>query len=93
MLQCLASGYEIKVEEYREYALTTARLLVNEYPWYYLPASVHKVLIYGSDIIENALLPIGELSEESAEANNKNIKEFRRSNTRKFSRIATNTRK
>jgi hypothetical protein len=31
----------------------------------------HKMLIHGAIVIENALLPIGQLSEEAAEARNK----------------------
>jgi hypothetical protein len=32
---------------------------------------MHKMLIHGAIVIENALLPIGQLSEEAAEARNK----------------------
>lgn len=89
-LQCLSSGYNIHIEKLKEFAVKTARLLVQEYPWFNLPASVHKVLIHGSDVIEHALLSIGELSEEAAEATNKHIKEFRSNNTRKMTRKLTN---
>lgn len=91
ILQCLASGYNIKLEEFKAYSLDTARYLVTEYGWYYMPPSVHKILIHGSEVIEHALLSIGELSEEAAETNNKFVKEFRRNNTRKMSRMVTNT--
>lgn len=37
------------------------------------------------------MLAIGELSEEAAESNNKNIKLFRLNHTRKMSRVLTNT--
>lgn len=33
-----------------------------------MPASVHKILFHGAIIIKNALLPIGQLSEEVIEA-------------------------
>lgn len=66
-------------------------LLINLHPWYYLPPSLHKVLVHAPDVINYAVLPIGELSEEAAESKNKDIKMFRRQNTRKMSRIATNT--
>lgn len=57
----------------------------------YLSASVHKILIHGPAIIRSCLVPIGELSEEAAEARNKDIKSFRRKHTRKISRVLTNT--
>jgi hypothetical protein len=38
-----------------------------------MPPSIHKILIYGSLIIKNALVPIGQLSEEAQEASNTTI--------------------
>lgn len=90
ILQALSSGYNINVKSFSNYSLETARLLVQEYPWYNLPASVHKVLIHGSDVIKYGLVSIGELSEEAAESNNKYLKAFRRDHTRKMSRKVTN---
>jgi len=91
LLQCLASGYKINAAKFGEYALDTARKLISLYPWYYLPPSVHKILVHSPDVISYALVPIGELSEEAAESKNKDIKMFRRQHTRKNSRIDTNT--
>ena len=71
------------------YALETAKIFVNQYPWFYIPASVHKILMHGAQIIENAILPIGLLSEEAQEARNKDIKRYREHNTRKTSRLHT----
>lgn len=91
ILQALSSGFNIDCNKFKEYSLETARQLVEEYPWYNLPASVHKVLIHGADVSEYGLLSIGELSEEAAESNNKYLKQFRRDFTRKMSREVTNT--
>lgn len=91
ILQTMSSGYKINVEKFKNYALDTGKALVAEYPWYFLPPTVHKVLIHGSEVIEHGLVSIGELSEEAAEARNKDIKKFRLNHTRKTSRIATNT--
>lgn len=91
ILECLGSSHKIKTTKFKEFSLITARKLVEAYPWYFLPPSVHKVLIHGDIVIDNALASIGELSEEAAEANNKNIKHFRLNHTRKISRVATNT--
>lgn len=71
--------------------IITAKGLVEKYPWFYLPPSVHKILLHGSEVIESAIISIGELSEEAAEAKNKDIKRYRLQHTRKTSRIATNT--
>ncbi|XP_060870944.1 uncharacterized protein LOC132945264 [Metopolophium dirhodum] len=74
-----------------KYAKEAARLFVHLYPWFYLPASIHKVLIHGGDIIRAALLPIDQLSEEAAETCNKEYKRLRLHHTRKASRINSNT--
>lgn len=55
----------------------------------YLP-NVHKILINDPQIISNALLPIGQLTEEIKEARNKNIKRYRGGHSRKCSRLNTN---
>lgn len=55
-----------------------------------MPPSVLKVLIHGTDVIQPALLPIGELSEEAQEAKNKDIRRFREHHTRKSSKIKNN---
>lgn len=91
ILQALACGRKINSEAFGRYAFQTAELYVQLYPWYYMPASVHKILLHGQMVIESFLLPIGQMSEEAAEARNKDFKRFRQFNTRKCSRIATNT--
>ena len=91
ILQAINSGFEIEGEKFEEYDLETARKLVGEYRWYYLPPSVQKILIQWAKVIRHALVPIGELSEEAADANNKDIKQIRLQYTRKISRTATNT--
>lgn len=52
--------------------------------------TIHKVLIHEPTIIEKAILPIGQLSEEAQEANNKMFKRYREGFVRKFSRQQTN---
>ena len=46
--------------------------------------TMHKILIHGAIVIENALLPIGQLSEEAAEASNKYFRLYRQNFARKF---------
>ncbi|PSN33039.1 hypothetical protein C0J52_26609 [Blattella germanica] len=67
VLQVISSDRDIKADSFNQYA----KLFIQKF---YLPASVHKVLIHGSQIIKSALLPIGQLSEAAQEARNKDIK-------------------
>lgn len=55
----MASGHEINISAFKNYTMDTAKLYVKLYPWYYMPSSVHKVLIHGASVIQSALLPIG----------------------------------
>lgn len=52
--------------------------------------TMHKILIHGSAVINNALLPIGQLSEEAAEARNKHFRQYRLKFSRKFPREQCN---
>lgn len=74
ILQVLASGRKVNSAAFGAYCEETARLCIKLYPWYYLPASVHKILIHGSIVMDNFLVPIGQLSEEAQEAKNKEWK-------------------
>lgn len=91
ILQVLSCGQKINVEKFEKYALDTARTFVALFPWYHMPTTVHKILIHGGKIIENSLLPIGQMSEEAQESCNKSIKKFRRDFSRKNSREKTMT--
>ena len=86
ILRTICSGYEIDLEKFETYTLDTAKLYIQLYNWYYMPASVHKLLIHSRQIVESALLPIGQLSEEAQEARNKDCRRFREHHTRKISR-------
>ena len=57
----MASGIKINIYNFEEYCLKTAKMFVTLYPWYYMPSSVHKVLIHGADVIRFAPLPIGNI--------------------------------
>lgn len=90
ILRTLSSGFDINLEKFRSFAQETRSLYLSLYSWYYMPATVHKILVHGADVIQSALLPIGQLSEEAQEARNKDCRRFREYNTRKQSRTATN---
>lgn len=91
LLQTMSCGMHINAQKFGEYAFKTAELFVNKYNWYYMPSSVHKILIHGENIIRyNAVLPLGQLSEDAQESRNKDYKLFRLHHSRKCSRLATN---
>lgn len=90
ILQVMASGREINVDQFKSYTEDTARLYVQQYPWYYMPATVHKILVHGADVIKFAAVPIGQLSEEVIESRHKEVRRYREHHTRKVSRIKTN---
>ncbi|XP_076285552.1 uncharacterized protein LOC143211606 isoform X1 [Lasioglossum baleicum] len=76
--------------KFKEYCSETAKLCIKIYPWYKLPASVHKVLQHGSEVLATFELPIGLYSEELQEANNKVFRKSRAKNSRMCSRKKTN---
>lgn len=90
ILEVICSSYPIDINKFGVYARETAELAVSLYPWYSMPATVHKILIHGKEIIQHAVLPIGILSEEAQEHRNKDYKYYRSHHSRKISRIATN---
>ena len=47
---------------------------IKKQPWFYMPNSAHKKLVLGDDIVSGAILPIGQLPEETQEYRNKDPK-------------------
>lgn len=90
ILETISSGHKIDIQQFDEYAMDTAKLYVELYGWHPMTPTMHKILIHGSVIIKNALLPIGQLSEEAAEARNKHFRLYRENYARKFSREECN---
>ncbi|XP_071580634.1 uncharacterized protein [Temnothorax nylanderi] len=89
ILQVISSGHVINQEGFKQYTLETARQFVQLYSWYYMPTSVHKLLIHGTEIIASSLLPIGQMSEDAQESCHKYFKIFREDFSRKYSRTKT----
>lgn len=90
ILETIASGFEINLQVFELFAKDTGALYIRLYPWYFMPVTVHKILVHSPDIIRSCILPIGQLSEEAQEARNKDLRRIRESHTRKISRTATN---
>ncbi|CAH0551072.1 unnamed protein product [Brassicogethes aeneus] len=90
ILEVISSGYSIDAEKYDAYALETAKMYKDLYGWHPMSPTVHKVLMHGALIISNAILPIGNLSEEAAEVRNKHFRQYRLNFARKFSQVKCN---
>lgn len=86
ILQTISSGFKINDNKFQLFCRDTASLYVNIYPWMPMTPTVHKVLIHGPEIINQAILPIGQLSEEAQESRNKDFKCYRERFSRKTSR-------
>jgi hypothetical protein len=91
ILEAISSGIPINVDKFKIFTDETIVLYIQLYKWYYMPASVHKILVHGKDIIANfGVLPIGTLTEEASESRNKDFRKYRENHSRKFCRRATN---
>ena len=66
-------------EKFGAFCRETAELLIELYPWFRMPVSVHIPLILGAAILSSSVLPVGMISEEAQESRNKDNKSFRRS--------------
>ncbi|KAJ4436046.1 hypothetical protein ANN_18673 [Periplaneta americana] len=90
ILTTISCFQNISESRFNIYCRKPAELFVKLYPCYYMPPTLHKILIHGASILKSALLPIGQLSEEAMESLNKTVRRFRQDHTRKMSRITTN---
>lgn len=83
LLHVLSSGININVGHFEKYAEETRKLYLQLYGWYYIPVTMHKLLVHGGALIKYVVVPIGQLSEEAQEARNKDVRRFRERNTQK----------
>ena len=91
MILCVIScGREINFTAFEELREKTVNIYILTYSLYYMPQSLHKILIHRLTIIQNFSIPIGLLSEEAQEAKNKEFKKVGESLIRKCLRVKTN---
>lgn len=90
ILEAISSGHKINLEKFEEYCKNTASLYVDLYGWHPMTPTLHKILMHGASVIKYAILPIGQLSEEAAEARNRHFRSYREHFSRKFSRLYCN---
>lgn len=91
ILEVISSGHKVHLDKFADYCIDTAKLYISLYPWHPMTPTMHKILVHGATVIDKALLPIGLLSEEAAEARNKHFRLYRQNFARKFSRVKCNT--
>lgn len=89
ILTVISQTFPVDLENFTSYCRATAELYVDKYPWYYMSATLHKLLIHGGDIIRNSVLPIGMYSEQAGESKNKTYREDRLRHSRKSTRELT----
>lgn len=53
ILQTLSCEYHLNFEKFENYCYETAELYINLYDWYYMPPSVHKILLHGASIAKS----------------------------------------
>jgi hypothetical protein len=72
----LACPYEVDPEKFQALCKRFRELYfnpANNVSWYKLPPTVHKVVVHGAAILRKSPVPVGLLSEECSESNNKEI--------------------
>ena len=89
ILQVISCKQELNIEQFDFYCTRTAETLIEVYPWYRMPSSVHKLLLHAPLIVKDFLLPVGLYSEEAQEALNKHVRSARADHSRKISRRNT----
>ena len=77
ILLAVSSRFPIDANRFRDYSFEICVKWFDTFDWYPMTPTVHKLLIHGSDIIEQSTLPIGVLSEQAAESRNKFLKNDR----------------
>lgn len=90
ILRILNCKERINVNKFNNLAMETRDLYLQEYSWYNMPMSIHKILVHGYEVISQFNIPIGEMSEECLEARHKEIRKARLTHTRKRSRTESN---
>lgn len=90
ILMAINSTSKVNSTKFGAYAYETMRRIISLYGWRPLTPTVHKVLCHGQFIMENNILPLGELTEEAQEARNRDFKNIQFFHTRKCSRLLQN---
>lgn len=85
ILIALSSEFEIDAQRFRAHCIKTSEIFFQNYEWYSMSATIHKILVHSSQIIEASVVPVGCLAENASEARNKYYKKDRTGHARKVS--------
>ncbi|KAJ4443298.1 hypothetical protein ANN_04966 [Periplaneta americana] len=55
ILEVISTGHKVDTLKFAAYAMDTAKLYVQLYSWHPMTPTMHKILIHGPTVIENAL--------------------------------------
>ena len=81
----MASGYALQLDKFDKLCQETKALYFESVGWYAMPATLHKILEHGCQIIAQCPVPLGLTNEEASEANNKVLRSFRMHHSRRTS--------
>lgn len=87
LLIAISCEFAINTDKFRSFCNDTFLLYMQAYPWYPMSPTVHKIIVHGSDIMDQFVVPVGCLGENASEARNKLYKMDRRSHARKNCRL------
>ena len=57
ILATLHCGKEVDWEKFHKFATSTYEDMIAKYPWYYVPSSVHALLLHGAPVMSTLELP------------------------------------
>ena len=86
-LQAVTCFFPLNNDAFASFCRQTAEEYVRKYSWYFMPVSLHKLLVHSATVAAQCQVPIGIVSEEAAEASNKDLRRFRLRHTRKDTRL------
>lgn len=87
ILIAISSQLPINPENFLSYCQKVYNMWFDLFEWQPMSPTIHKLLVHGSEIIKASPLPIGVLSEESADSGNKLLKFNRKYHARQSNRI------
>ncbi|KAJ8676951.1 hypothetical protein QAD02_012738 [Eretmocerus hayati] len=71
ILGVISCGEAVNIGAFRRYCIDTAREFVRLYPWYYIPTTLHLLLIHGCLFLRKFDPALGLYSEEPLESSHK----------------------
>jgi hypothetical protein len=89
ILMCFSCHFRISVNKFKEFCRDFFHLWVKKFAWHPMSSTLHKLIVHGHQIIQHSSIPLGYLTEESAESSNKLYRAARINHALKTSREIT----